>query len=819
MFKTKSRKKSYGHSETEDSPGTSGDYSVTTDVSTASSANAEPQRAINATNQSVNDPQGVKKLPDTAAAPGTIKKDTKQLKDREKRTRPDEDRRKRKEKERKEDTKSPVQEDAKSRVQGDVEENIEVNNELELLKLNFCDETETYKNFPASFYENYSSLRNFARILNVVLRFPEVVLIGPRSHGKSTLLEALVRRRFNFINFNGATKRPIYFRMVNNPAYEEEPLVTLRHDSSLPNVNQDMHLTLNELPSELEKRMVWTQEPIVIIYEHKCVMNVTYIDTPGIPPTESPDYKAVCSTILNIAKSPERIIICVEEVADFSRLRMTEFMRQIDPDLKRTILVYTKLHSYLTTCTSVQSLNSYLWGATLNNRLFFLTLLNSKLYRSLTDEDYLLMLRKIHGRDMNDLDILQFDYRFKSNIGIQALANHVRNLIWNSFRDIIPELLHALKTQKEDIQQQIADFQVQMSMLNVKELRQVANKYSFDFLQAVDQLIVGTSEGIPGVNGQTLEEEKAALGDFEWIDAYNHIVHLDPVAQSIPFRNAHVYGGQQFERLLNEFKAVCDQIDISEISMDEVATAASINKVSNMPNYAWAASDLAYHQSKETFLPLISQLRRRAVYVLRRLHGIAEGMLYDKRGGSKQLMDTHSKISDIDQYPHFKNQLKDLFYRFIEQCSKDCQEHCLSEFYCSKTIFWEFTEFSDNKILIDRTEMSSEELKNTVFKLASQLFKNVRERVTKNVMLKFYNFMLVPVQKQLWKYVQAAINDIADEQLEQYFRLDTMKTGFEEEQAELEKKLEVLARQEDELSNLSKQFFLSYSLLCRTSVM
>lgn len=64
---------------------------------------------------------------------------------------------------------------------------------------------------------------------------------------------------------------------------------------------------------------------------------------------------------------------------------------------------------------------------------------------------------------------------------------------------------------------------------------------------------------------------------------------------SIPYWDNKLYGGQQFERLLSEYKAVANHTEISEVTMDDVATAAGINKLNNIPNYAWAVSyNLAY---------------------------------------------------------------------------------------------------------------------------------------------------------------------------------------------------------------------------------
>lgn len=60
------------------------------------------------------------------------------------------------------------------------------------------------------------------------------------------------------------------------------------------------------------------------------------------------------------------------------------------------------------------------------------------------------------------------------------------------------------------------------------------------------------------MNGQTLEEEKAQQADGDWLDANNRPIRFRADDWGIPYADAKLYGGQQFERLLSEFKAVSE---------------------------------------------------------------------------------------------------------------------------------------------------------------------------------------------------------------------------------------------------------------------
>ncbi len=155
--------------------------------------------------------------------------------------------------------------------------------------------------------------------------------------------------------------------------------------------------------------------------------------------------------------------------------------------------------------------------------------------------------------------------------------------------------------------------------------------------------------------------------------------------------------------------------------MDDIATAAGINKLNNVPNYAWAASDLAGQKSAEELLPLIDRAVRRACYILRRLPDIVERMMLDARrrsspaagGGPPPTRDlpllpasqssTMSTLSplpgtvpvdvnNVELYPFYTYHVKDLYNKFVDQTARALHSKCLDEFYGTRTIFWEYTE-------------------------------------------------------------------------------------------------------------------------------
>jgi len=337
-------------------------------------------------------------------------------------------------------------------------------------------------------------------------------------------------------------------------------------------------------------------------------------------------------------------------------------------------------------------------------------------------------------------------------------------------------------------------------------LRGVSSDYAVKFLQTIERLIHGTSEGNPNVSGQTLDEEKNAFGDGDWVDLNNRVIRYDPEEWAIPHWNTKLYGGQQFERLLAEFKEVAMRTHITELGSDEIATAAGINKLNNVPNFAWAAADLSVQKANEAFIPLIEQLTARATYIVKRLAEIVERII-DQRFHSSN----NSNAVNCNLYPYFTFHIKDIFYKFVDAAAENCKSKCFDEFYSSKTIYWELTvSKNDRKI---PTGTSTEEVKDAVIQLANDLFSTLKQRITKNVLLKFYNFFLVPIQNDFFNVLQTKVNQLSDSDLERDFELSSEKQKRALSIKHLETSLVDIVKQEKLFGEYSGSISIPISML------
>jgi hypothetical protein len=117
------------------------------------------------------------------------------------------------------------------------------------------------------------------------------------------------------------------------------------------------------------------------------------------------------------------------------------------------------------------------------------------------------------------------------------------------------------------------------------------------------------------------------------------VIAFDAEELNVANSEARLYGGQQFARLLSEFRAVASSVTVGDISASEVATAAGPARLGSAAVLAWAASDLAQKRCQRALLPLVEQLYRRATCVLGRLADIVEQMIERQARADKQALD------------------------------------------------------------------------------------------------------------------------------------------------------------------------------------
>jgi len=671
-----------------------------------------------------------------------------------------------------------------------------------------------YNLFPEKFYTSYFKLLNYSREFSSQFPLPEFVIVGPQGNGKSSLLEALIGFPLNWVSFGAATRRPIFLKLINSPECAT-PKVILERDSVLVEFGEEKVVSVDQLGSELEKRnRVFSDEGIFVRFEWREVMNFTIIDAPGFVSRDKGDVtKAKLeSIVLDLMRPPHRHIICCEDTKDWASVNMVELIKK-DPEFKpRTTFVYTKFYSFTTTFASRKEVNRYLANMCPpgHQHIFFITLLSPNIRPKPSDTDqYRKIVWQLQRRDISLLEGFQYDLnKFSKHIGLHNLRKHILQLAIRTFEEGVPKIVHDLRNKRSKLENELLVNTQQIERLNSLRFREIASKYTIDFLRTVDQLITGSSVGNPAIHGQTLEQEKdkvfaSGYKHSNWVNFYGIPIEFNPATSGIAFHDSKLYGGQQFERLLHEFKAVAEQQEFQELTVDDIITAAG----SRAENYEWAASDLARKRSQEALVPLINQACDRAIFIMSRLADISENILEYARRKDTNRLRAHTRnlnnVFDIEQYIYFTHYVKDLYQKFVNQTAEICRKKCMDEFHHTNAVYWEFTKHEG--IHIDLTSKQRDPQK-AVKELSVKMFKELQTRIIKNVILKLYGFFLYPLQSDLWQTVQNDVNSLNDLELEKKFEVHDIVQKMKEFSTYLRKEITKCTELEVDLLQSSDQF-------------
>lgn len=685
----------------------------------------------------------------------------------------------------------------------------------------------------------YAKIRACARELSVALAVPEVVLVGSAGCGKSLLLEALLG--IPGLAVPARNERSVVVRLVHAPA--DAPAaglrVTVRRDGSGAAERVfGADAGTAGIAEELAKRntagvagAAGAEEPVNVVVEGAGLLDATYIDTPGLVVDPSDERSAAHEAAVLAAVAPaHRLIVVVRPASDAARVRsgfdyVLHTVRKVDPLYTRTVVVYTRLFEQLQRFQGAHDVNRFLNVNVPCVPTFFVTLPDAAQRariagdRAVFDEK----LRQAAKRDKTLLEQLQYDKRFQCCVGVPALIAHLAQFVWKSHQTQSPRILHALRTRRAETQRAVAAVKAREAAVACPGyFRVVASEYAMLYLKTVKALLRGTVDGNPAVNGQSLEQEKTMCGiDGQWVDANGLPIvaagaaDSDGAPRAVPMQDNRLYGGQQFERLLSEFRILAESMPVPDISVDDIATGAGggIPSLRSTPNTVWTASDLARQKSQEVFEPLVQQLGRRAAYVLLRISEIAEGMVESQRRSSNGCSNgcgssvgssttgnspsaDDSDDDSVEDFAYFVHFVRDKYTTFVDAAIDQCTKACLDEFYSTRTVSWDVAE---NK-LVDGADDGD------VSAMAAKVFDVLRRRITSNVLLKFYQYLMVPLDTEFGNELQRQVSSLTDADLEQLFGGKAVAESLENKEIRLSATLEEYVDKEKEFALVAHEF-------------
>ncbi|ELR19114.1 dynamin gtpase [Acanthamoeba castellanii str. Neff] len=400
---------------------------------------------------------------------------------------------------------------------------------------------------PEEVYKSHRQLEEIARVLNSPFGPVEFVLIGQRGHGKSSLIEALSGHIVTHVQLalDGATKRPVRYQFLNSTDISPGAKPTdgvkcmIQRDALFQDYN--VEVPLKNLSQEILRRSaVLSPKPIYVTLSAPNALNITFIDTPGLPPPPSAEQARIYRRLGLLRRhQPVPVVRRGSWTLESSILPLA---RSIDPAFNRSALVFTKFNPFLRSLLGTKELiNRYLKGGQHPLLPCFWVTVPSHKVRSKCEQSTAWQEKvwQAHHRDMAYLRDIKAKQKYEPSIGILCLLRFLLKHVWKQYIDILPNTLQLIRQQEKSFEVEQQRFQSELERLSAQGMRSVASKFVATLLHSIHRIVHGTSEATTSITGQTLLEETQAQGSIEWADKSGRVLKADKKWR-IPFRMAYI---------------------------------------------------------------------------------------------------------------------------------------------------------------------------------------------------------------------------------------------------------------------------------------
>jgi len=197
-------------------------------------------------------------------------------------------------------------------------------------------------------------INNLQNVFNTIggelIDFPQIVVVGCQSSGKSSVLEAVVGRDFLPRGSGIVTRRPLILQLIHVDQSEEQYGEFLHQPGKKFLSFLDIR---KEIEAETDRSTGTTKnvsnQPINLCIRDSSVPNLTMVDLPGLTKVavEGQDpaiVEMIHTMVLEFITRPNALILAVtpanQDLANSDSLRIA---REVDPDGERTIGVITKI--------------------------------------------------------------------------------------------------------------------------------------------------------------------------------------------------------------------------------------------------------------------------------------------------------------------------------------------------------------------------------------------------------------------------------------------------------------------------------------------
>jgi len=389
------------------------------------------------------------------------------------------------------------------------------------------------------------------------------------------LVEALMGFQFNHVGGGTKTRRPITLHMKYNSACIQPQCYLLTEEFG------ESDVSLEELQDYIEgenarldqEGQFWSKE-IVVRIEYKYCPNLTIIDTPGLISAAPGKRNAalqnssrqVEAMVRAKMEQKEYIILCLEDSNDWSNATTRRLVMAVDPTLRRTVVVSTKLDTRIPQFARPHDVEMFLRPP---SRLLEPTMLGGSPFFSSVPSGRVgnsrdaIFRSNEHFREAvaerEALDVAELEARLgrrleraeRARIGVGQLRRFLEHLLQRRYLENVPTIVPVLEREFRSASQKLEDTQGELNDLEPEKLKEKGRIFRESFIAKLGLLLRGTVSAPPDRFGETLTDEHIRGGAF--IGPDGSPIGIDDT--KLPNAHMRLFGGAQYHRAMAEFHA------------------------------------------------------------------------------------------------------------------------------------------------------------------------------------------------------------------------------------------------------------------------
>lgn len=701
----------------------------------------------------------------------------------------------------------------------------------------------------------YSQLHSLAQDFDKPFDAPAIVVIGSQTDGKSALVEALMGFQFNHVGGGTKTRRPIALHMKYNASCIDPACYLVKEDGN------EEEMDLNELQEHIEaenKRLeeeggFWSKD-IVAKIEYKFCPNLTIVDTPGLiaaaPGRRNNSLQSSAKAVEQVAKGKmeqeDHIILCLEDTSDWSNATTRRLVMHSDPELRRTVLVSTKLDTRLPQFARAADVELFIRPpkhlispSVLGGGPFFTSVPSGRVgsgrgaaFRS--NEHFREALAVQEQHDVTELERRmdrRLDAAERSHIGVSQLRRFLEKLLQRRYLENVPSIVPVLEREQRNASTKLRETERELESLESDKLKERGRQFYSAFLNKLPLLLRGTMMAPPSRFGETLNDEHIRGGSFIAEDGKPLYGSSAPIVANSDQR---LFGGAQYHRALEEFRVVVGSFKCPTVTKEDVVNASGMDELHDGANYARTACVIAVAKARDLLEPFMHQLGYRLAHIARRLLPI-----------SMYLLQREGKF--LHGHERFLKAIGSSFHAFVDECQQECQAKCLEDLR-STTEFVSWSLHSGNSTglrslltspqqgeqaasshnnkndgasykpsdkhrarlveLVENTLWSrslADVTHEVIATLVNQVFDGIRDHFVQSAELKFNCFFLMPIINDFPSRLRSEMERAFAEDLDGVFDVASARASLERQTERLEREMTQMQRIQDKFSAIHAQ--------------